>query len=157
MIKRAVESLIRLYDASPTLILYENLLELDYDKAEKQQLTKILQLGEKEKLNPIKVVLESQINVISEDISRRELTHSEDKVLINSDIRNMAVKEFLEFIKNDKDRLIELHRMWMNRLRKFLAELYQKDAKMNMEEVIFLVSRQFRISALSAIKAFSSN
>lgn len=153
--KRDVKSLMKLYDRNPTLVLFENLLDSTYTR-EKENLSGILRLGEKEKLNPIDVVLESLVNVISEDISRRELTHSEDKVLINSDVRNMAVDEILESINNDKRKLIKLHTMWMNALIEFLNELYQREGNLKLEEVIFLVSDQFRISALSGIKAIAS-
>jgi len=153
--KEEIESIIELYDYAPTLVLFENLLDFDYTK-EKEKISKILEWGEQEKLNPIDVVLESLVNVISEEISRSELTHSEDKVLINRDIRNMAVEKVLRFIGNSKTRLRKLHKLWLRALVAFLSQLHQERKNLKIDEAVFLVGSHFRISASSAIRAIAS-
>lgn len=155
MTEEEVESILQLYDYSPTLILFENLLDVDYSK-EKRAILTISKLTGKEKLNPVGIVLESLINVVSEDISRRELTFSKDKVLINSNMRNLAVEMMLRFIGNDQRKLRKLHHLWLGRLMAFLNQLYQRKKNLKIDEVIFLVSSRFRISGLSAIRAIAS-
>lgn len=155
MTEEEIESILQLYDYSPTLVLFENLLDVDYSK-EKRAILTISKLTGKEKLNPVGIVLESLINVVSEDISRRELTLSKDKVLINSNMRNLAVEMILRFIGNDQRKLRKLHHLWLGRLVAFLNQLYQRKKNLKIDEIIFLVSSRFRISGLSAIKAIAS-
>lgn len=155
MTEEEIESILQLYDYSPTLVLFENLLDVDYSK-EKRAILTISKLTGKEKLNPVGIVLESLVNVVSEDISRRELTLSKDKVLINSNMRNLAVEMIWRFIGNDQRKLRKLHHLWLGRLTAFLNQLCQGKKNLKIDEVIFLVSSRFRISALSAIKAIAS-
>jgi len=149
-----IDSLLQLYDYSPTLVLFENLLDVDQTK-EREAILTVSKLTGREELNPIDVVLESTLNVVSEDISRKKITHPTDKVLINTDIRNLAVERILRLIDNDKRKLRKLHHLWLHRLDVFLNQLYQKRKNLSIDEVIFLVSTQFRISALSAIRAIA--
>jgi hypothetical protein len=154
--KEEIHSFMELYNYLPTLMLFENLLaDGDYLR-KKENVSRILELSEEAKLNPIDVVLESLVNVVSEDISRQRLTHSTDKILINSDIRNTAVDRILTFVDNDERKLRELHKAWLNRLKMFMKQLYQRDKNMKIEETIFRVSNQFRIAGLSAITAIAS-
>ena len=152
--KEKIESFIELYESSPSLVLFENLLDFDHKK--EKEFSAILELGEQEKLNPVDIVLESLVNIISEEISRREVTHSEDKVLINRDIRNMAVEKILKFFGNNKTKLRKMHQLWLGALKVFLNNLYEKRKNLKIDEVIFLVGSRFRISALSAIRAIAS-
>jgi NAD dependent epimerase/dehydratase family enzyme len=150
-----IESFLKLYEHSPSLVLYENLAKPFGNKENKTNLD-ISQLVNEEKLNPIDVVLESLVNVISEEISRKEFTHSEDKVLINSRIRNLAAEKILKAINNDKERLRHLHQSWLQMLREFLRQLCQNERKLRIDRVIFEVSSRFRISSPSAIKAIAT-
>jgi hypothetical protein len=150
-----IESLLRLYDYSPTLVLFENLVDSNLIK-EEETLFEISQLGDKEKLNPIDVVLESLLNIISEDISYKQLTHSREKVLINSNVRKLAVERIWKAIGRDKMKLKELHKEWLHMLAEFLTQLSRREKDMKIDKAIFLVSERFRISASSAIKAMVS-
>jgi len=148
-----IESFLDLYNYSPTLILFEPLPDSNLSK-EKEAISEIFKVSSKEKLNPLDIVLESLVNVVSEHISCREVTHSRDKVLINSNVRNRAVEEILRLINGDKEKLRELHREWLRMLVAFLKQLHPQNLK--IDEVIFFVSNQFRISAVSAIRAIRS-
>lgn len=154
-VSKEIESLLKLYDYSPSLILYGNILNSDLTIEKRKIFEKISNLIQEE-LNPIDVVLESLVNVISEDISRRNWTHSEDKVLIDNKIRNHAVKVLLEIIDNDKEKLKMLHKIWMQMLTEFLKEIHQQENNVNIDKVIFIVSERFRTSSLSAIRAITS-
>lgn len=154
--EQKIESFMELYNHPvPSLLLFDNLLGIDYAK-EKKMISKVLRISEEKKLNPMNIVLESMINIAGERISSQTLTHSKDKVLINHDIRNRAVKNILQLIDNDPRELERFHESWLEKLTTFLRELHQNKKNLKMDEVIFLVSNKFRISAISTIEAIGS-
>jgi hypothetical protein len=150
-----LDSLLRLYESSPTLVLFEGLASMNYSK-QKEIVSRISKVAGKEKLNPIDVVLESLVNVVSEDVSREELTHSSDKVLINTKIRDLAVERIIKFVNDDVNVLKMLHELWLGMLKGFIRQLINSRKNLGIEEVIYFVSTRFRISSLSAIRAIAS-
>lgn len=146
-------SIMQLYNDTPSLVLYEDLLEIN---EENERICELLEVGQQQALNPIDVVLESVVNIFSEKVSSEEVTHSEEKVLINQDIQNRAIQRVIKLIGGSREKLKELHRIWLEDLKAFLQQLYQTRKRMNIDEVIFVVSSKFRISSTSAIKAIVS-
>jgi len=152
---REIESFMELYDYPlPSLVLFDNLLEVDYAK-EKETLSNVLRISEG-KLNPMSIIIESMINIAAERISSQRLTRSKDKVLINPDIRDRAIQDVLQLINKDPRKLKRFHEAWLKKLITFLRGLYQNKKDLKVDEVIFLVSKRFRISALSSIQAIVS-
>jgi hypothetical protein len=150
-----LDSFLKLYESSPTLVLFEGLASTNYSK-QKEIVSQISKVASKEGLNPIDVVLESIVNVVSEDVSREELTHSRDKVLINSKIRDLAVERVIKFVNDDINVLKMLHESWLGMLKDFIRQLLNSKKDLGIEEVIYLVGSRFRISSLSAIRAIAS-
>lgn len=144
---------LELFNSSPTLVLFGDILNSDKVNGE---IAEIVNIGKKEELNPIEVVMESLVNVISEDISRKELTCAKDRILINKDVQNKAVETVLNIISANKLKLKKLHSQWLDWLRSYLEQLYHEVKSRNVDEVIFLVGRRFRISSQSTIKALNS-
>jgi len=142
-----------LFKTSPSLVLFEDMIGIDSEE-EKQEFLKLIPPNET--LNPIDVVIESFINIISEKISSETTTKSEDKILINPIIRKKAVVAILDFLGRDYKKVKMLHEFWIKELSSFLRHLYKNIAKMQTEEVLFQISKRFRISGISAIKAVST-
>lgn len=148
--KPETESLMEGYASSPTIILSDDLLDVDYTK-EVRNILKNLEINTK-RLNPIEVVIESLLNLKIEKISSQKLTQSPNKVFINKEIFETAVKELTEDIGNDLKGLEEIHRKWCDKLKMFVDGIRQ-GKEIKLAKVIYLVSKKFRISSLSAIKA----
>jgi hypothetical protein len=119
-------------------------------------LSYISKLSGNEKANPLNVVLESWVNVLSEDISSKEVTFSKDKVLINGDIRNEAAEMIRDFIGDDKKKLMKFHDLWLGKFSDFIKQLHESDRKMTVDEAVVLAGNQFRISTNSAMRAMIS-
>ena len=150
-----IQSWISLYELSPSLKLYDDMLDSGND-AEIDEISGIVS-NKSPSLNPIEVVLESLINVISENVSIDTLTSSEDKVLLNQEIRKKAAETILLFLKEDREqKLILMHKSWIEALVKFLRSLAESKGNLKMDEVLFRVSNRFRITASSAVRAVSS-
>lgn len=148
-----IEQWMDLYKTSPSLVLFEDMIDVDSEE-EKQEFLKLIPPNET--LNPIDVVLESLVNIISEKISSETITESEDKILINPIIRKKAVAEILDFLGRDYKKVKMLHELWLKELSRFLRHLYKNTARMQIEEVLFQISKRFRVSGISAIKAVST-
>ena len=156
MSRREINSFLKLYDvAIPKLILFDAPPPSKEEK-EKAALQQISKLSKNEKANPLDIVLESWINVISEDISRKEITFSNDKVLINWSVRDAAVECVRKFIGEDKEKLMTFHDMWLRKFGSFLKQLYEHDKKMTVDDAALFAGSQFRISTNSAMRAMSS-
>jgi hypothetical protein len=156
MSKTEIDSFLKLYDiATPKLILFD-VPELNREEKEKEALQKIARLSGDERANPLDIVLESWISVVSEDISRREITFSSDKVLINWSVRNAAVECIRNFVAGDKERLMTFHDRWLRKFSSFLKQLYERDKKMTVDEAALLAGGHFRISTNSAIRTMIS-
>jgi hypothetical protein len=149
-----VEAIFQLYDTSPSLVLFESVSNEEYSK-ESEVVSSVCKLSER-KLNPIEIVMESLINVFSEEISSKEITLTKESVLVNSRVRSLAVEKIIALINNDNSILKMLHDMWLDKLRSYLTQLYNERNHLTIDAVIFRVSNQFRISSLSAIKAIKS-
>lgn len=148
-----IEQWMDLYKTSPSLVLFEDMIDVDSEE-EKQEFLKLIPPNET--LNPIDVVLESLVNIISEKISSETITESEDKILINPIIRKKAVAVILDFLGRDYKKVKMLHELWLKELLRFLRHLYKNTARMQIEEVLFQISKRFRISGISAIKTVST-
>lgn len=148
-----IESWFALYEESPSLVLFDNLVTEDngdVDELLRNRATDIRHL------NPIEVVIESFINIISEGISKQTVTSSEDKVLITSSIRSKATHVVVQMLRTVSDQeLSQMHERWLRNLIAYLEG--QKDkGDLKRDELIYLVSERFRISGNSATKAISS-
>jgi hypothetical protein len=150
-----LDSFLKLYEFSPTLVLFQGPVSMNCSK-EKEIISRIFGFAEKERLNPIDVVLESLVNVVCEDISREELTHSNDTVLINSRIRDSAAQRIVELVSDDVSVLKTLHKSWLSLLKNFIQQVLSSRKDIRIEEIIFLVGSRFRISSSSAIRAIAS-
>lgn len=150
--KLIVEELMELYEGSPNLVLYKNdLVEVE----QRKYVEEIARMGEGENLNPIDVILESLINIVSEKLSIDNLTHSMTTVYMDKSIQELATQKVIDFVKNDVSFLKEIHKEWLERLRIFLSNLKEMRVQA-LHEAIFQVSLKFRISAPSSMKALTS-
>lgn len=141
-----------LFDSSPILVLYDrNLATLKHN----EELKQILHSSDAKQLNPIDVVLESLINVVSEKLSNETLTRSRKTVLVSKETYDLAIKEMLDILQKDPTTLRELHRNWLEKLTSFISALKTKGVS-RVEDVIFQISMKFRISATSSMKSISS-
>jgi hypothetical protein len=150
-----IAAFFELYKTSPTLILFDSVS----DAVEKQEETaklQICQLKEDGKTNPLDIVLESLVNVVSEDISTNSLTYSKEKVLINNNVRKAAVERICNFIGNDAKKLKIFHDLWLKQFSLFLKQLYESDNKLAVNRAAFLAGNYFRISTKSAIRVMIS-
>lgn len=148
----STNELMKLFDSSPTLVLYDS--NLTTSKHE-EKIEQILHSDEVRQLNPIDVVLESLLNVISEKFSSQTLTHSRKTFLINREMRNCAINKIMDMWQTNPEILQELHRNWLEKLDDFISVLKKEGVK-RIEDVIFQISLKFRISAISTMKAISS-
>lgn len=150
--KLIVEDLMQLYEDSPNLVLYKN----DLVKVKQRQyIEEIARMSEDENLNPIDVVLESLINVLSEKLSIDTLTCSMTTAYMDKSIQELATQKVINLVKNDVSFLKEIHKEWLERLRIFLSNLKEMEVQ-TLQEAIFQVSLKFRISAPSSMKAITS-
>jgi hypothetical protein len=156
MSSQEINSLLGLYDIIiPKLILYD-VPNPNREKREKESLRKIAEFSGNERANPLDIVLESWINVMSEDISRKKITFSNNKVLINGNVRDAAVDSIRDFIGEDKQKLMAFHDMWLRKFSGFLKQLFEQDKRMTVDEATLLAASQFRISTSSAMRAIIS-
>jgi len=154
MVKRklGVEELMQLYEEIPDLIIYKN----DLLTAEKMRyVEEVAGKNEAKNLNPLDVVLESLINVLSEKLSVDTVTQSKDIVYVDKSMQELAAQEIVSLVKSDLSFLKTIHRKWLEELCSFVSGLKEKGTE-TIQEAIFQVSLQFRISASSGLKAIAS-
>jgi hypothetical protein len=149
-----ISGFMRLFEMSPSLVLYEDMIETEGD--ERDELLGVI--GDRGKsLNPIEVVVESIINAKSEEISMNQITSSREKVLITPNVRRQAISEILGWLQEEKETKLErLHESWLAELVSFLKHLLDSNPRLKTDELLFQVSRRFRISGISAIRAVLS-
>ena len=106
------DEILQMYDKdTPKLLLFEA------KKTEPQQ----IDIEELSKLNgclatnPIDIVLESWINVLSERISVKDVTMSRDRALLNAKINNEAVEQIKRTIGDDGSKLKVFHDLWLKK------------------------------------------
>jgi hypothetical protein len=145
------KELMRLYENQPDLVLYkDDLLRTEQTR----YIEEIARTNNGENLNPIDVVLESLINVLSEK-SISDSTHPVSTVYVDSVFQETAVQKIMGFAKEDATFLKDMHKEWLEGLRSFLSALQEKGVE-TLQEAVFQVSLRFRISAKSSLKAMSS-
>ena len=150
--KPIVEDLMQLFDVSPDLILYKSDL---LGTEQTQYIEEITEINEEKNLNPLDVVLESLINVLSEKLSTDTLTQSATTVYVDKSIQELAIQKIIKFVRNDTHFLEEIHKKWLERLHSFIMNLKEKGVQ-TLQEATFQVSMRFRISAQSSLKAMNS-
>jgi hypothetical protein len=141
-----------LYRSAPALVLYDKDLVGSEAIA---NLKEISQFAARSELNPADVVLESLINVLAENISGKQVTTSQSTVLLNRSAITRAAEELQKILEEDIDVLRSLHHEWLRMLGRFLTGIDIQRVS-TTDEAIFQVSKEFRISASSAVKAVSS-
>lgn len=153
--KLVAEELMELYEELPELVMYNK----DLLTAEKmlyiEEIEEIAGMNKSKSLNPLDVVLESLINVLSEKFSIDTLTESKNTVYVDQSMEELAAQRIISLVKNDVSLLEEIHKKWLGGLRSFVSGLKQKGAH-TLHEAIFQVSLKFRISASSSLKAIAS-
>jgi len=147
-----VEELMSLYEELPNLVLYKNDL-VAFEKS--KYIAEIVESEENENLNPLGVVLESLINVLSEKLSTDALTQSRTTVLVDKSMQELAVQKVVGFIRKNPSALETMHKRWLNGLRNFISDLKEKGVQ-TLQEVLFQVSLKFRISASSSMEAIAT-
>jgi hypothetical protein len=135
------KSVLELFDTSPELVIYEGTAERGSRAPE-------------EDLGITGIVLESLLNVLAEDVSRREFTHS-DVVRINDAVMNRAAEVIAGSVAGDSGKLERLRKFWVSTLVRYLKQI-TKDREVQTDEAVYLVGSHFRISALSAIRALKA-
>lgn len=141
-----------LYELSPTLKLYDDMIDEGVNIKINGITKNTLSLP-----NPIEVVLESLLNILSENMSIETLTSSKDKIYLTKDIQNNAMNIIIEFTKTDKDRKLKhLHDLWIYKLIEFLQETYELYGNLKTDDVLYRISNKFRLSGTSATKAILS-
>ena len=151
MMSLQVKEWMTLYKINPELKMYENLLV----KNTEERIEEVI-VGDniRSTLNPIDVVLESLMNVLTESISIKEITTSQDTTYITKSLREHAKNIIIDFLKEGKEnKLKELHESWINEVLNYLNMLYREQGNIAINEVLYRVSDKFRISGESAIKA----
>jgi len=146
------EELMELYEEIPDLALYKNDL-LTVEKAD--LIGRISVAANDNSLNPLDVVLESLINILSEKVSVDTLTESKNLVYVDKSMQEQAVQRVVSLVKDDVSFLKEIHKRWLKGLHTFVANLIG-DGVQNLQEIVFQVGLKFRISALSSLKAIDS-
>lgn len=147
-----IDELMQLYENSPNLKLYkDDLLEVEQSK----HIEQIAGMYENGHLNPLDVVLESLINVLSEKLSIDSLTGSAKTVYVDKSIQELAMKKIVDIVRGDVSFLKAMHDEWLRKLRFFLSNL-SKTGVQTLQEAIFQVSVKFRISASSSLRAINS-
>jgi|GEM_PF-3799818 len=140
-----------LFDDMPDLVLYKN----EISTTEISEVERIISIGEEKDLNPLEVVLESLVNVLSEKLSVGVLTSSRTMACVNNSTRQQAIEQIIKLVKNDGSILRKMHGAWLRELRDFLNEM-KVEGIQTLQEVLFKVSFKFRISATSSIKAIAT-
>lgn len=146
------EELMRLYEELPDLVMYKNDL-LSVEKT--QYIEEISGLSDNENLNPLDVVLESLINILSEKLSIDTLTQSKSTAYVDKSMQELAVQKIISLARDDVSFLEKMHKKWLEGLHNFMLRLKEKGVY-TLEEAIFQVSLRFRISASSSLKALVS-
>jgi hypothetical protein len=149
-----IDNIFSLFDNAPSLVLFESISDQE-SKRQKEVVSNVCKISQKV-LNPIDVVMESLVNIFSEEISSKEITLSKDSVLVNNKVRNLAIAKVLKIVGNDSKMLQVIHDKWLDKLRSFVATLCSEAKQISIDMIIFQVSSQFRISSLSAVKAIKS-
>lgn len=147
-----VEELIGLYDEIPALALYKN----DLFTVERTDLIARIPVATNDSsLNPLDVVLESLINILSEKVSIDTLIESKSLVYVDKSVQEQAVQRVISLLKDDMFFLKEMHKRWLKELHTLIAKLVD-DGAQTIQEIVFQVGLRFRISALSSLKAIDS-
>lgn len=150
--KLIAEELMSLYEELPELVIYKS----DFLAVEKSEyIEEVIGTSGGEDLNPLDVVLESLINVLSEKLSTDTITQSKSMVYINKSIKDLAAQEVASLVKKDSSFLKEIHTKWLEGLRNFVAGLRKRGVR-TIQEATFQVCLKFRISASSSLKAMAS-
>lgn len=149
---KIINEWMKLYETNPSLKLYDVILDTS------EETTKIInKISINSVPNPIDVVFESLINVISEDYSSKNLTDSKNKVLINKEIIENASLELIKYLENSSyDEIKEIHDVWLNNVYNYIIELFNNIGNLQMDELLYRVGERYRISSKSAIKALNS-
>lgn len=140
-----------LYRLKPSLVFYD----LNYEEEVDLSLEDFPQ-ERGATLNPMDVILESVFNVTQEKVSQTEVTHSESSVVISQEVRARAVRILSDSIRKREIDLKELHSAWLKQLKIFLEDLYSRREDMKIDEVVYEISRAFRIRSISAMKAIKA-
>jgi len=149
--KHITEELMQLYENLPNLVLYkDDLLQIE----QAHYIEEIATTNNEENLNPIEVVLESLINVLSEK-SVDDSASLATTVYVDKSVQEIAIQKILNLVKEDATFLKEMHKQWLKGLRSFLSTLQEKGVK-TLQEATFQISLKFRISAKSSLTAISS-
>lgn len=147
-----VEELIGLYDEIPDLALYKN----DLFTVEKTSLIERIPVAANDsRLNPLDVVLESLINILSEKVSIDTQIQSKHLVYMDKSVQEQAVQRIISLIRDDVTFLEGMHKRWLKELHTFVTKLIG-DGVQTVQEMVFQVGLRFRISALSSLKAIDS-
>lgn len=151
-VKLTIQELIALYNDSPHLILYKSdLLKTEQGKYVKE----MAKLGENQNLNPLEVVLESLINLLSEKLSIESMTHSRTVAYLDKSTQDLAVARIMKLCGENPSFFMQMHKAWLQELRNCLIELKGIGVQ-TTEEATFRVSKRFRISGTSSLKAMTS-
>lgn len=148
------EEILELYDEeTPKLILFDAQTS---EEKEKLIIEKLSKLNGCIKANPLDIVLESWINVMSEKISRTKITFSNKRILLNDEVREEAIEKITKSICNDGLRLKEFHDQWLKKFANALRKISEQDEKVTIDDAVVQLGKQFRISTNSALRAIIS-
>jgi hypothetical protein len=139
-------------EASPKLILFD----VKQSNDEKSVLDQLSKFNPDVKANPMDIVFESWINVLSEKISETKVTFSSTRVLINSEVRDEAIQRIKDIVTKDAKRIKTFHDLWLEKFIEDFKNFYECDRKITLEEVAIHLGKQFRISTNSALRAIIS-
>lgn len=106
-------------------------------------------------LNPLGVVLESFVNIMTEKYSSDKLTQSENVTFIDPSLRQLAIDQLIKISEKNPTFLTELHDRWLKQVSDFLSAQYKKGVR-SLHELVFQVSLQFRISSVSSALAIKT-
>jgi hypothetical protein len=144
---------LNMYDENtPKLLLFDAQKTDDQQK----QIEQLSKLNVCLKANPLDIVLESWLNVLSERISIKKVTFSNDKMLVNTKVNDEAVEEIKTMIGNDASRLKTFHDLWLKKFASALRTNATCDPKMTIDQAVMQLGKQFRISTNSALRAIVS-
>lgn len=148
------DEILTLYDEdTPKLILFD---ANQSEEKEKQIVEQLSKLNGCIKANPLDIIIESWINVMSEKISTAKITFSSKKVLLNREVRDEAVEKITNIIGNDGSKLKEFHDLWLKKFANTLRTLFNHDEKITLDDTVVQLGKQFRISTNSALRAVLS-
>ncbi len=148
------DEILKLYNEdTPKLILFDT---HQPEEKEKRIIEQFSKLNGCIKTNPLDIVIESWINVMSEKISATTITFSSKKILLNNEVRNEAIESITKAIGSDGSKLKAFHDLWLQKFANALRTLSKHDEKMTLDEAVVHLGKQFRISTNSALRAVLS-